>query len=83
MQFDAIRAEIDAGLTRIEEMGGGIDDAAAQLVKIGVVLSLANSGPASTLQGLASQFHQLRTIYPDEAAVAEALQNFPPVEGSA
>lgn len=82
-QFEALRAEVDAGLNRIEKMGGSIDDAAAQLVKIGVVLSLANSGPVVTLQGLTSQFEQLRTIYPDEASAADALQKFPSVEGSA
>lgn len=83
LQFDALRAEIDAGLSRIEKQGGGIEDAAAQLVKIGVVLSLAAVGPTETLQGIFSQLQQLGAIYPNEAATAEALRNFPAVEGSA
>lgn len=83
LQFEALRAEIDAGLNRIEKQGGGIEDVAAQLVKIGVVLSLAAVGPTETLRGIFSQFQQLCAIYPNEAATAEALRDFPAVDGSA
>lgn len=82
-QFTALRREIDAGLSRIESSGESVGDAAIELIKIGVVLSLATHGPEATLSGLAVQHSQLAKVYPAEAARAEVIKDFPAVRGSA
>lgn len=82
-QFATLRREVEAGLSRIEEHGLGLDEAAVQLVKIGLVLSLATSGPEATLDGLVSQFEQLSAEFPREAELVKAARSFPAVKGSA
>ncbi|MCJ9672911.1 MULTISPECIES: hypothetical protein [unclassified Neorhizobium] len=72
-EFDLIRAEIDAGLNRLEKSGGCIQDAAADLTKMGIALALASIGPMETLRGLFAHGQMLREAYPQEAAEADSL----------
>ncbi|MCB5201816.1 hypothetical protein LH464_04905 [Neorhizobium sp. T786] len=83
--FDIIRAEMDAGLRRLQAAGATVEDVASQLVKVGVALSLAGIGPTATLRGLFAQAQQLREEFPEEAIAADRLNKLAclPVEGSA
>ena len=73
--FAALRAEIDAGLSRMEKAGESLDAAAVHLIKLGAVLACATAGPEETIEGLKRQIAQLSEAFPGDG--------FPPVQGSA
>lgn len=82
-QFADLRRVLIEGLEKIETTGGTLGDAGAELIKAGLVLSLAANGPAATLEGVTAQLDQLGTIFPAEAAAAETGRAFPRVKGNA
>lgn len=82
-RFADLRRVLNEGLTTIEDTGGTLGDAAAELIKAGLVLSLAANGPAATLEGVTAQLEQLGGVFPREAAAAETGRSFPAVKGNA
>ncbi|MGE0283321.1 MAG: hypothetical protein AB7F09_15825 [Parvibaculaceae bacterium] len=71
-QFDDLRKQLVLGLHRLEAEGRGLDDAGAELIKAGAILSVATLGLAETIQGLKAQLQQLEKLYADD---------FPAVKG--
>lgn len=82
-RFADLRRVLVHGLMKIEDEGGSMGDAAAELIKAGLVLSLAANGPAATLAGVTAQLEQLGHVFPKEAAAAETGRSFPAVKGNA
>lgn len=82
-RFADLRRMLVTGLMKIEDDGGSMGDAAVELIKAGLILSLAANGPAATLAGVTAQLEQLGTAFPREAAAAETGRAFPAVKGSA
>ena len=82
-QFADLRRVLVEGLMKIEDEGRGMGDAAAELIKAGLVLSLAANGRAATLEGVTGQLEQLGAEFSREAAAAETDRAFPRVKGTA
>lgn len=82
-EFAELRRTLFDGLNRLERDGGTMGDAAAELIKAGLLLSLTANGPAATLEGIVAQLEQLGTLFPLEAAAAESGRTFPAVKGNA
>ncbi|MGE3996525.1 MAG: hypothetical protein AB7F37_13140 [Variibacter sp.] len=67
----------------IENEGRDMRAAAAELIKAGVVLSIASGGPIDTIEGLLMQFSQIANQFPAEYREVAARLTFPAVKGNA
>lgn len=83
LQYAELRKQILAGLDKLEQANCDIGAAAIELIKAGVLLAIATTGPAATLAGITAQLEQLGELFPREAAAAEAARTFPSIRGHA
>lgn len=82
-QFTELKIKLVDGVERLQLEGKSMTDAATELLRVSILLSLSTCGPDETLQGMVALYEQLSAVYPKEAAIAEAGRSFPLVEGFA
>ncbi len=81
--YATLRAELDRGLSKLEAEGRPIDDAMTELLRMGLVLSVAAIGAGKTVDMLAVFLGDMHARFPDAFAPYEHPLTIAPVEGHA
>ena len=68
--YEKLRAEIDLGLSKLQQAGAPVEDALEHLVRTGVALSLPLIGPEATITGLTALTRQLEQAFPEHSKAA-------------